>query len=115
MSRSYDHDKDYLEKTKPDYIDELTLRDMRSVDDQGYTGEALEDEEDEQWANENQSPIAGKISGSMEQLERIHGPEVATRDEFLNASKIPLIATKKAQKPYQDAQQWEANTLNLNI
>lgn len=79
MSRSYDHGKDYLEKIKPDYIDELVSRDMKSVDEQGYTGETLEDEEDEQWSNENRSPIAGKMSGSMEELERIHG-EVTTND-----------------------------------
>ncbi len=95
MSRSYDHEKDYLEKIKPDYSDEFTSRDMRSVDDQGYTGETLEEEEDEQWANENKSPIAGKMSGSMEELERIQSPEVATRQEILECAKICLNCYQK--------------------
>ena len=68
-------------------------RDMRIVDDQGYTGETLEetpDEDDEQWYSENQSPIAGKISGTMEDLERVQGAEVITSDEVRECLKDSL-------------------------
>jgi uncharacterized protein DUF326 len=94
VSRTYDHDKENFEKTKPDYMDELSSRDMRSVDDKGYTGEALDEEEDEQWADENQSPIAGKMSGSMEELERIQGPEVTTSDEVRECLKDSIDCYK---------------------
>ena len=43
MSRSYEHDEENFEKRKPDYVG-VESRDMRSVDDKGYTGETLEDE-----------------------------------------------------------------------
>ncbi len=50
-----------------------------SVDEEGYTGEALEDETDEeenmQPSNKAQSPMAGKLSGSMEELERLQASE----------------------------------------
>ena len=95
VSRSYDHDKDYLEKTKRDYIDKLRSSDMRSFDDQGYTGATLEDEEDEQWANDNQSPIAGKMSGSMEELELMQGPEVSQSDEVVECLKNSLDCYQK--------------------
>ena len=66
MSRSYEHGEENFEKRKPDYVG-VESRDMRSVDDKGYTGETLDDEaQDEeevgdQWSSENQSPIAGKM------------------------------------------------------
>ena len=69
MSRSYENDEENFEKRKLDYLDEVESRDMRSVDDKGYTGESLEEdeatpqdqEESDQWSDENQSPIAGKM------------------------------------------------------
>ncbi len=85
MSRSYEHGEENFEKRKPDYVG-VESRDMRSVDDKGYTGETLDDEaQDEevgdQWSSENQSPIAGRMSGSMEELENAQGSEVMTSDE----------------------------------
>jgi hypothetical protein len=90
VSRSYDHDKDYIEKVRPDYMDELASRDMINVDDQGYTGVTLEEEEDEQWANDNPSTIASKISVSMAELERMQEPEVSKSDEVLECLKNSL-------------------------
>ena len=45
MSRSYENDEENFEKRKPDYLGEVESRDMRSVDDKGYTGESLEEDE----------------------------------------------------------------------
>ena len=42
---------------------------------------AQDKEEGDQWISENESPIAGKMSGSMEELERVHGSEIQTSDE----------------------------------
>jgi hypothetical protein len=87
VSRSHDQDIENSGKKSADYVDRLESRDMRSVDDRGYTGVTLDEEEageetaDEQWAGDNQSPIAGRISGSMEELERMHGSENITSDE----------------------------------
>ncbi len=41
-------------------------------------------------SNENQSPIAGKISGSMEELERMQGSETSTSDEVRECLKDSL-------------------------
>ncbi len=87
MSRSYEHNEENFDKRKPNYMEEVKSRDMKSVDNKDYTGKTLDDEaQDEeevgdQWSSENQSPIAGKISGSMEELERAQGSEVMTSDE----------------------------------
>ncbi len=45
-----------------------------TVEDEGYSGEALEDdahEEEAEAETKPESPIAGKMSGSMEQLEKL--------------------------------------------
>ncbi len=82
MSRSYENP----EKT-PSFLGNVQSRDMGAIEDRGYTGEALEEDEetdetsDEQWPVETPSPIAGRISGSMEELERMQGSETITSDE----------------------------------
>jgi hypothetical protein len=87
VPRSYEHEAENFRKRKPNYIREVESRDMRSVDDKGYTGDTLEEdkaqdeEEGDQCSSENHSPIAGKMSGSMEELERVQGSEVMTSDE----------------------------------
>jgi hypothetical protein len=84
VSRPYQHG-DNSEERNLDYLSKEKSRDMRSVNDEGYTGESLEDEakneEDEEWSSEPQSPVVGKISGSMEQLERIQSSEGLNSDE----------------------------------
>lgn len=87
MSRSYGKNVEDSENTTPAYIGEVKSRDTRSVDNKGYTGETLEEDEqgeettDEHWSDGKESPIAGRISGSMEELERMQGSEVMTSDE----------------------------------
>jgi hypothetical protein len=86
VSRFYERSEDF-EKRKPDYMGGVESRDMRSVDDKGYSGESLEDDAqneedaDERWSSGNQPPIAGRMSGTMEQLERVQGSEVMASDE----------------------------------
>ena len=45
------------------------------------------DEDDETMSNENESPIAGKMSGSMEELERMQGSETSASEEVQRMSK----------------------------
>ena len=84
MSESYKHETENLQKGKPEYLEDES-RDMRS--EKGYTKGTTEDEaqtkedEDEEWSERSQSPLAGRMSGSMEQLERIQSSEVTTSDE----------------------------------
>lgn len=85
MPTSFEAEKD--QHPALDRTSEAEARDMRSVDEKGYTGETLEEneakdeEEDERWDSSNQSPIAGRISGTMEELERIQGSEFTASDE----------------------------------
>jgi hypothetical protein len=57
-------------------------RDMTSVDKDYLTEDATESEDaEERWGAEKQSPVAGRISGTMEELERIQSAETMTIDE----------------------------------
>ncbi len=78
------------EKIKPDYLENVEVRDMKSIDEKGYTGETLEAQEDEKWVSKNQSPIAGRMSGSMEELERMQGSENMLSDEVRECLKDSL-------------------------
>lgn len=115
MSRSYDQDRDYVEKVKPDYMDELSSRDMKNVDDQAYTGETLEDEEDEQWANDNQSQIVGKTSGTMEEPEQMQEPEVTKSDEVLECLKNSLDCYQECTETLTKCTAMGDKPLNPNI
>ena len=96
MSESYEHETENIDKRKPDYIGEAESRDMRSIDEKGYTEKTTEDkaqtqeDADEGWSSENQSPVAGRISGTMEELERIQSSEVMTSDEVRECLKDSL-------------------------
>ena len=86
MSESYEREDENLEKRTRDYMGEVESRDMRSIDEKGYKEESTEDEaqtkeDEDEGSSENQSPIAGRISGTMEELEKIQGSEVLISDE----------------------------------
>lgn len=71
-----------IEKKKSNYLRGTESRDMRNVKETEFKNEAQPNEEtDETWPNETQSPIAGRISGTMEEQERIQGSEVMMSDE----------------------------------
>jgi hypothetical protein len=74
------------ENIKLTYMVQNAPNDMKNLEDRGYTGETLEEnDEDKEISNEqraigNRSPIAGRMSGSMEELERIQGSETNTAE-----------------------------------
>lgn len=96
MSDSNKHGLEPPDKTKPDYLEEFTSRDMRSVDERNYVDQTDEDEatteEDVQegWSNENQSPLAGRMSGSLEELESMESQETMASDEVRECLKDSL-------------------------
>ena len=95
MSDSYEPEIEPLDKRKPDYIGEYEARDMRSIDEKGYAEETAEDkaqtkeDADEGWSGK-QSPMAGRMSGTMEELERIQSSETLTSDEVRECLKDSL-------------------------
>ncbi len=86
MSKIYRNETDDQTKRQPDYIENLTGRDMTNVNDRDYTEGVLEDEarqegdQEENWTR-NQSPLTGRMSGTMEELERIQSSETMASDE----------------------------------
>jgi hypothetical protein len=86
MSKSDEHNSN-IDKLKPDYIEELTSRDAQNVPEKSYPEQTSEDEAqtqediDEGWAEKNQSPLTGRMSGTMEELERIQSSESIASEE----------------------------------
>jgi hypothetical protein len=95
VSDSYRHDIEPLDRRKPD-LGEVEARDMRGVDEKNYTDESAEGEthtqedEEEGWTPEKQSPIAGRITGTMEELERMQSSEAMASDEVRECLKDSL-------------------------
>ena len=95
MSSSYPNNAENSENACPSYNETAASTDMRNVEHEGYTGETLEENEaekatDEQLTNDNSSPIAGRISESMEQLERMQGTETSISGEVRECLKDSL-------------------------
>ncbi len=94
MSKVYKPETDDAAKKQPDYIENLTARDMTSVNDRDYSEKVLEDqaaeESDEEWTEGNQSPLTGRMSGTMEELERIQSSEMMTSEEVRECLKDSL-------------------------
>jgi hypothetical protein len=86
--------REFLEpETKSDYSKEAKSRNMRNIDEKDYVEEVLENEmqnEEDDDEAENQSPIVGKMSGTMEDLERIQGTEFTASDEVRECLKDSL-------------------------
>lgn len=83
MSDSYDHAVEPLDHNSHHYLGKFEARDMRSIDEKSYAGEEEQTQEDEEegWTAEKDSPLAGHISGTMEELERMQSSETMTSDE----------------------------------
>lgn len=81
------------QKNRPDYIEDLTSRDMKHIHEDEETPEdeaqTIEDAE-EGWQQKNPSPMAGRISGTMEELERMQSSEMITSDEVRQCIKDSL-------------------------
>lgn len=91
MSKSYKNET-YRTDKQPDYIEELTSRDMRGdyvAEEAGIEAQTQEDI-DEGWTEKTQSPLAGRISGTMEELECIQSSEMMTSDEIREGIKDSL-------------------------
>lgn len=89
------HETNDFDINKPDYVAEFECRDMRSIDEKSYSAETEDEaktteDADEGWENQNQSPLAGRITGTMEELERIQSSEVVTSSEVLECIKDSL-------------------------
>ena len=90
MSKTLKHETD-VEKNSPDCIEKLTAPNMRNIQEAEEAGEAQTQEgTGEDWAEENQSPLAGRISGTMEALERIQSSELMYSDEVRECLKDSL-------------------------
>ena len=81
-----EHETDDVSNRKPDYIGEVEYRDMRSVDEKSYSEETedeaqTKEDAEEGWENKNQSTLAGRMSGTMEELERLQSSESVASDE----------------------------------
>jgi hypothetical protein len=86
LTESYGNRIDNMEPLKPEYFGVESMRDMRSVDDQSYSRESddesqTQEDTDEGWQPEKKSPLAGKMSGTMEELERIQSSNNNVSDE----------------------------------
>jgi hypothetical protein len=95
MSRTYKYETDDLAKEQPDYIENLTGRDMTNVNDRDYKERVLEDEatqesDDEENWNGNQSPLTERISGTIEELEHINSSETIVSEEVQQCLKDSL-------------------------
>ena len=94
MSRIY-KDKNNLSKKQPDYLEELTGRATTSFNERKYSERILENQAIQEndvtddWA-ENQSPLTGRMSGTMEELERIQSSEMMAVNEVQQCLKDSL-------------------------
>jgi len=91
----YDNKIDKMNPLEPEYFREESMRDMRSVDDHTYNQESddesqTKEDTDEGWEVHNKSPLAGKMSGTMEELERIQSSETSTSVEVQECIKDSL-------------------------
>jgi hypothetical protein len=101
-----------------DYIENLTGRDMTSVNDRDYSERVLEDEamresdEKEDWTK-NQSPLTGRMSGTMEELERAQSSENIASDEVQQCLKDSLDCYQNCNETTLRCLAVAANTLNV--
>jgi hypothetical protein len=77
---------------QPDYIEKLTSRDMRNIqENEGAPQETQTQEDiDEGWMEKSQPPLTGRISGTMEELERIQSSEMTASEEVQECLKASL-------------------------
>ena len=80
-----------VDRNQPDYIENLTSRDMRSLHENSEENEAqIQEDAEEGWQESNRSPLAGRMSGTMEELERIQSSEAMASDEVQECLKDSL-------------------------
>lgn len=90
LSKSYKNEI-YRSDKQFGYIEELASKNMRDDYVAGAGLEAPTQEDiDEGWTQKNQSPLAGRMCGTMEELERIQSSEMMTVDELHEGIKDSL-------------------------
>ncbi len=80
---------------EPDFLGEVESRDMKGVDEKSYVEDSEDEAQtiedaDEGWTSQDQSPVAGRMSGTMEELERIQSSELMVSDEVRECLKDSL-------------------------
>lgn len=76
-----------IEKEKPKNSEEVQSTDTPIIEDESYGDDTRDNElqteniEETNWDSDNQPPMTGKMSGSMEELKRMQDSEVTTSDE----------------------------------
>ncbi len=68
-------------KEKPDFIQEFTSRDINRYSEENSDGAQTQEDIAEGWAEKNQLPLTGRMSGTMDELERIQNSENMTSEE----------------------------------
>lgn len=89
MSEPFTHETNSLNITRPN-MGIASARDMSGVNERGYSKEQDEEDLEENWNPEKQSPMAGRISGTMEELERIQSSEIMSSEEVQECLKDSL-------------------------
>ncbi|MGD6852976.1 MAG: four-helix bundle copper-binding protein [Candidatus Bathyarchaeia archaeon] len=79
---------------KPDFTEEFTSRDI-NIHENHYSEETSDETQtqediDEGWTEKKQSPLTGRMSGTMEELERIQSSENMTSEEVRECLKDSL-------------------------
>jgi hypothetical protein len=95
VSDSFGNEAQNFDGKQPEYLGEVQSRDMKDTDEKVYLEDTADDEAqtredaDEGWSIEKQSPVVGRISGTMEELERLQSSEM-TSDEVRECLKDSL-------------------------
>ena len=95
MSESWEHQTDPAILDEHSGIRVAESRDMRSFDNTSYSEETEDEAQttedaDEGWENKNPSPLTGRISTTMEELERIQSSEAVASSEVRECMKDSL-------------------------
>ncbi len=84
-------EKDRISKSKKANNQAGETQDIENVDKPRFMEETVENERriggesDDDWVSKTQTPIAGKISGTMEDLERLHSSEFLMMSDEVKA------------------------------
>ena len=96
MPDSFGNETQNYDKKQPEYLGGVESRDIRVFDEKSYSEETAEDEaqtqedKEEGWSSDKQSPVVGRISGTMEELERLQSSEAMASDEVRECLKDSL-------------------------
>lgn len=95
VSESYERETNDIDNRNLAFTGEVDCRDMRDADDKSYSDETEDEAEtkedaDEGWGNQKHLPLTGRISKTMEELERLQISEAQISDEIHQCLKDSL-------------------------